>query len=243
MLQDLVYAKYPRPRKLSDPHADFTPDMLESLLNKDDAELGWAEYARLLGPHLPAGTYEEVIYFLPKAFSYLRHHEDDALDLVDAVFGFCSVNIERLRQDDLELSVKQQIMACLKHWAREFRVKHYDAGMCQKKGWRLDYFDLVQNSETICEGTTVLAKFETLSPLAIEFTRFLAFHEGDITRASWFLELSRARSDVYRPPGLPEIQNLLSDKRMLRKACAVIGPQVHKQNPTYWRDTLRKLEM
>jgi len=242
-LQDLVYARYSRPRKLSDPHADFTPDMLEGLLHKDDSELGWEEYAWLLGPHLPAGTYEEVVYFLPKAFSHLKHHEEDALDLVDAVFGFCSRNIERLRDDGLESAVEQQIMECLKHWAREFRVKHYDAGMCAEKGWRLDYFDTVKNTETICEGTTVLAKFETLSPLAIEFTRFLAFHNGEITRASWFIELSRARFDVYRPPDLPEIQRLLSDRDMLREACEVIGPEAREQNYTYWRNTLRKLDL
>lgn len=241
MLHELVYSKYLRPQKLSDPHSDFTPGMLKKLLKKDDSEFGWNDYSWLFGPHLPAGTYEEVMYFLPRAFAYLKGHEYEALDLVTPIFGFCSKNIEQLREDGLEVLVKEQILECLNYWVRDFRIEHYDKPMCVNKGWRLDYKDLVHNTETICEGTTDLARFETLSSLAIEFTQSLAYHSGDITRASWFIELSRARFDVYTPPNLPEIQKLLTDENLLNEAYAVVWPESNEYKLTYWRDAFSKL--
>lgn len=241
MLEELVYSKFKRPEKLSDPHSDFTPGMLKKLLKKDDSEFGWNDYSWLFGPYLPAGTYEEVMYFLPKAFMYLQQHEEGALDLVTPIFGFCSKNIENLQKDGLEKPIKERIRECLDYWVRDFRIEHFDKKMCVGKGWRLEYFDYVRNRETICEGTTDLARFETLGSLAVEFTRSLAYHNGDVTKASWFIEFSRARFDVYTPPDLPEVQKLLSDENLLNDAYAVVWPEAHEYKLTYWRDTLNKL--
>lgn len=241
MLEKLVYSKYSRPRKLSDPYSDFTDEMLKDFLKKNDSEFGRIDYSCLFGPHLPAGTYEEIIYFLPNAFEYLKLHEDDALDLVTPIFGFCSKNIEHLRKDGLEEIIKAKIMECLNYWVRDFRIEHYDKQMCESKGWRLHYQDLVHNTETICEGTTDLVRFETLSSVAIDFTKSLAYHHGDITKASWFIEFSRARFDVYTPPNLPEIQELLSNDALLNEAYAIVWPEAQDYKLTYWRDTFSKL--
>jgi hypothetical protein len=241
MLEELVYSKYSRPKKLSDPYSDFTAEMLEDLLNQNDSEFERSDYCCLFGPHLPAGTYEEVMYFLPKAFAYLKMHEDDALDLVTPIFGFCSLNIARLQKDGLEEIIKEKIMECLNYWVRDFKIEHFDKEMCVSKGWRLRYKDLVHNSETVCEGTTDLVRFETLSSLAIDFTKSLAYHNGDITKASWFIEFSRSRFDVYTPPNLLEIQELLSDDTLLNEAYAILWPETHDYNLTYWRDTFSKL--
>lgn len=215
--------------------------MLNNLLRKDDSQLNWSDFSCLFGPHLPAGTYEELIYFLPAAFNYLKHHEEDALDLVTPIFGFCSKNAELLRNDGFELLVREQITECLNYWIRDFRIKHYDKEMCIRKGWRLIYQDIVQNTETICEGISDLVRFESFSPLAVEFIKSLAHHGGDLTKASWFLELSRARSDVYAPPEAPEIQSLLSDSNLLNEAYAVVWPEACDYRLTYWHDTFQKL--
>lgn len=241
MLEELVYSKYSRPQKLSDPYSDFSAEMLKDLLIKNDSEFGRSDFTRLFGPHLPAGTYEEVIYFLPSAFEYLKLHEGDALDLIAPIFGFCSKNIEHLKKDGLEKIIKGKIMECLNYWIRDFRIEHYDRQMCISKGWRLHYSDLVHNTETICEGTTDLVRFETLSSVAIDFTKSLAYHNGDITKASWFIEFSRARFDVYTPPNLPEIQELLSSDVLLHEAYTILWPETHEYKLTYWRDTFNKL--
>ena len=83
---------YKGPSKLSDPHTDNSPHMLKNLLKKSDAELGWSDYSILFGPHLPGGTYNEVMYFLPRAFTYLKEQNNDAFELVTLIFGFCSNN-------------------------------------------------------------------------------------------------------------------------------------------------------
>ena len=124
MLEKLIYSKYSRPKKLSDPYSDFTPRMLKELLNKSNSELRWSDYSSLFGPHLPAGTYEEVIYFLPNAFSHLKNHEYDALDLVTPIFGFCSKNIERLKGDGLDKAIKEKIVECLNYWVRAVSYTH-----------------------------------------------------------------------------------------------------------------------
>ena len=67
--------KYRRPEKLSDPHGDFTRDLLQAILDTPDSQMGVHQYINLLGPHLPAGTYKESIYFLPQALRYLLSHK------------------------------------------------------------------------------------------------------------------------------------------------------------------------
>ena len=92
-----------------------------------------------------------------------------------------------------------------------------------------------------CHRRTDLVRFETLSSLAVDFTKSLAHHNRDITKASWFIEYSRARFDVYTPPDIPEMQTLLSDENLLNEAYALIWPEVREYKLTYWRDTFSKI--
>ena len=241
LLEKNISLKFKRPSKLSDPYNDFDSESLSSLLKVNDHEMGRSEYSALFGPHLPAGTYEELMYFLPKAFAYLKENESDALDLVSTILGFCSKNLERLQQDSLDLLIEEKITDCLEHWVRDFRIEHFDRQMCEAKGWRLNYFDYVHNTETICEALTDLVRFETLKPLAVEFVKTLAVHDGNIVKASWLLALSRARFDTYNPPDCSEIQHLLSDEGILLEAYAVVWPEAEDYRLTYWRDTFKKL--
>ncbi len=236
---------YKKPKKLSDPYYDFTPCMLNDLLRKSDEELIWSDYANLFGPHLPAGTYEEVMYYLPKAFHYLKLNEEDSLDLVTPIFGFCSINLEKLADDGLSATIKSNILECLNYWIREFRIVHYDKPACLKKGWGINYQDLVYNSDVICKSTSELVRFETLEELAIKFVQSLAYHKGEFTKAAWFLEYSRARFDVYTPPNNEIIQEMLTNKELLNNAYAVVWAEAMEESasPTYWRDTFNRLEI
>jgi hypothetical protein len=86
----ILHRKYRRPKTLSDTFHDNTPAGLRELVAKPDERLGWGDFKDLLGPHLPAGTYDEVVYFLPLAFDHVRAKNWDALDLCSSLAWFCS---------------------------------------------------------------------------------------------------------------------------------------------------------
>ena len=138
---------YKRPTKLSDSHHDISPNTLKKLLSKSDAELNWSDYSILFGPHLPGGTYDEVMYFLPRAFRYLKEHNNDAFELVTPIFGFCSNYVDNFKRDGLLNSVINEINDCLDLWTRGFQIIHFDKNACLNKGWCLTHEEIVENSE------------------------------------------------------------------------------------------------
>lgn len=68
--------KYQTPTHLSDPGGDFSPEELNRILSKADAELDWADFDCLFFGKMPAGTYEEVRYYIPLACAYLENQRD-----------------------------------------------------------------------------------------------------------------------------------------------------------------------
>ena len=65
-----ICSKYPRPEKFSDPGGDFSEEELENLIRKSDNDLTETDLMCIFQGALPAGEYQEVMYFLPIA---LRH--------------------------------------------------------------------------------------------------------------------------------------------------------------------------
>jgi hypothetical protein len=235
--------KQRRPDKLSDPHYDFSSEHLKELLATPDHQFEWHHYANLLGPHLPAGTYQESVYFLPGAFRYLLAHDLGALDVVTPIIGFVSQNHHGLDKDGILESARDCIRECLAHWTREFQVIHFDEKACRQKGWGLTYFDYVKNQELIGLATTDLVRFEHDADLAAEFVQNLAANIENPLKAAWFLEYSRSQGDVYFPPLYEPITRLINDEDLLLKAAVVVEQQVapHEPSPTYWRDTFKTL--
>lgn len=121
---------YPRPTNLSDPYYDFDGCDLKALAARPIDEMKWDDYQYLFGPHLPAGTYEEVMFFLPYAFDFLKINHNDSLDVTYAVFGFCSINKDKLQRDGLLEIVQAKILDCLQVWSQEFNITHYDKEAC-----------------------------------------------------------------------------------------------------------------
>jgi hypothetical protein len=118
--------KYGRPRALSDPFYDNTPASLRELLSRGDSELRWRDFKTLLGPHLPAGTYEEVAYFLPLAFDCISNDKTVALDLCSSVVWFCSKYEEQLTADKVVDAARGQLRGLLRQWTSQFNVTHFD---------------------------------------------------------------------------------------------------------------------
>ena len=90
--------KFEKPKCLSDPGGDFSPEELNRILSKEDAELDWADFNRLFFGKMPAGTYEEVRYYIPLACAYIENQRD-ACDFFEHFSSWIEGNYARLKED------------------------------------------------------------------------------------------------------------------------------------------------
>lgn len=90
--------KYKKPTRLSDPGGDFSPEELNGILLKQDAELGWRDFDRIFQGKMPAGTYEEVGYYIPLVCSYIEKQRD-ACDFFEHFSIWIEDNYARLKED------------------------------------------------------------------------------------------------------------------------------------------------
>jgi hypothetical protein len=215
--------------------------LLAELLATPDDQLQWQQLQSLLGPFLPAGTYQESVYFLPFAFACLRHG-DDALDLTTSVTWFVSEYADELATDGLLDECRSEIAGCLLHWTRDFTVIHFDRDACAAKGWALPYFDYVQRCEAICETLCDLDRFARHADLADGFiTRLSSSNEA--VSVGWFLELARGQDDVYHPPTRESFQRHFTDIALLTQKQAIAEKHLRPTtaSPTYWNGVFTKL--
>lgn len=232
---------YPRPTKLSDPHFDFTPEFLSQLLAIPDDKLEWHHLRNFLGPFLPAGTYQESVYFLPFAFQSL-HLEEDALDLTTSICWFISEYADDLSRDGLLDQCRSEAEGCLRHWVADFTVDHFHRDDCAAKGWRRPYFDYVHRSEAVCETLCDLDRFARHADLADRFITWLALSDESVA-SGWFLELARRQDDVYHPPIRESFQSYFTDTALLTHKQAIVQEHLAPAttSPTYWNDVFTKL--
>lgn len=90
--------KYEKPTRLSDPGGDFSPEELNRILSKADAELEWADFDRLFFGKMPAGTYEEVRYYIPLTCAYIENQRD-ACNFFEHFSIWIEDNYARLKED------------------------------------------------------------------------------------------------------------------------------------------------
>ncbi len=96
--------KYEKPTRLSDPGGDFSPEELNRILSKTDADLDWADFDRLFFGKMPAGTYEEVRYYIPLACAYIEKQRD-ACNFFEHFSIWIEDNYARLKEDGLIASI------------------------------------------------------------------------------------------------------------------------------------------
>ena len=92
--------KYQKPTRLSDPGGDFSPEELNRIMSKEDAELDWADFDCLFFGKMPAGTYEEVRYYIPLACAYIEMQRD-ACYFFEHFSIWIEDNYARLKEDGL----------------------------------------------------------------------------------------------------------------------------------------------
>lgn len=233
-----------RPHVLSDPFHDNIPAGLRDLLSKADSELSWGDFRILLGPHVPAGTYEEVVYFLPLAIDHMRACRRDALDLSSSVVWFTSKYQDYLAHDKASDMVRAELLSLLREWTSRFRVSHFDRSGCLEKGWvKLQYLDLVEDSETVCQMLCDLTEYAAHAVVADRLILELVDFGDDSVKAAWLLELIRAREDVYRPAPSQRLDLASADHALLSSAKKLVqaDSEISGHSPTYWPDTYSRI--
>lgn len=86
-----------KPKELSDPYFDHTQHYLKELLAKDAHELTFSDYRNLFSRYLPAGTFEEVIYYLPSSIEYICLQDiDDQGEIIDEWIIFIFKHAEQI---------------------------------------------------------------------------------------------------------------------------------------------------
>ena len=114
--------KYEKPTRLSDPGGDFLPEELKKILSKEDAELSWADFDRLFFGKMPAGTYEEVRYYIPLACAYIENQRD-ACHFLEHFSIWIEDNYARLKEDGLIAPVVSAFYALFRKATSSFDLE------------------------------------------------------------------------------------------------------------------------
>src|SRR5688500_11933283 len=196
--------KYPRPQELSDPHWDFTADYLEKILATNDQDFDGVGYRILFGPYLPAGTYQELMYFLPLAFAYFAQpeNEGDGHEMLLSLVGFASDHVENLKTDGLLEIVGDCFQECFQSWTTSFSVLHLDKSTGHNWRYR-EYRDIVERLSLLSETIYQMRIYSSLADIPGVFAQQLAQNESDPIKAAWFL--AYAADEYLRDEQTPDM--------------------------------------
>ena len=86
-MHEIKAAKYPKPKQLSDPYQRYGDELKKSILRKNGSDLNVGELTALFSGSLPAGTYDESVYYLPDVTRYLAAHYWESVLANDEEFG------------------------------------------------------------------------------------------------------------------------------------------------------------
>jgi hypothetical protein len=161
----LFKTPYPRPTRLSDPSYDFGGDA-SYILKTPDEEMRWDHFQSILGENLPAGTYEESVYFLPLALDFMRRNPGDAFQCEDSVIGWIAKCLDRLRADGLEVPARDGLRSCFETWTSRFNVIHNEPEVWRRMHWSPPMDDLVLYSWTISNFIESLTRFDPMMDIA-----------------------------------------------------------------------------
>jgi len=234
-----IVVKRKRPRKLSDPYRDYHPPYPTKLLETQDHEMGYQELKQFFGPHITAGTYEEVIYFLPLAYDRIRTDRSIAWDLIRSVVWFISEYSEELGKDHLLVSCRSGMSELLGYWTSQFEVDHFDKAACQEKGWGSEYEDHVVYSNLVRLCLTGLYEYEKHRDRAVTFCDRLIKAIRDPYAAAWLLELWRSQGDIGLILSDPKLSESINNMQMIKNAAETIqGSSLVGETgfQTYWPD-------
>lgn len=117
---------FKKPTSLSNPSGDFSSQELIDILNKKDSNLTWQDFDCLFQGGLPAGTYEEVRYYIPLAMSYINKKDDNSGYFLEHFAHWVDLNCNNLKKDDLLVCVHSSLLKCFETLVCEFELVEND---------------------------------------------------------------------------------------------------------------------
>jgi hypothetical protein len=247
---------YPRPTKLSDPWGDSSEALLEKLLATDDHEMAYSEFCQLFHPVMPAGHYEEVIYFLPLAFAYLADPQNDAYELIEALVAFTALHREELQTQGLLDTLRDCFQECLHAWTTAFIVERHHAIHLPMVLWTVHYLIQIEIFTFTGHGYGRVPT-QVFPDIAYRFVQQLAENTSDPVKAAWFLAYAAGIywSDQYRGYSLDKellnsalfepVLSVILNQDDLKRAAQLVSAHrlVEKETRKYWRGVFKVLSL
>lgn len=241
-----MWVRHSRPGAFSGLRMEFDDDARQIVLRtRDDLLVPW-HFQTLFAPYLPAGTYAEVVYFLPAAFRYLFDRREDFGEMVPAVVGWIAANSVSLHSEGLFAPARENLLICLSEWTGDFYVDLEDFSH-----WRCAR-GAPRNAEVVTDTLVEIAMHEVLADLAVQFLRGLSYRSSSRFQLAWFLELSvslvpenrflPARRAVPLPA---EVAAIIQDAQLRRHAALVVLDKFVplSEQAEYWSEVFSALRI
>ncbi|HYT55363.1 MAG TPA: hypothetical protein VEQ38_11675 [Verrucomicrobiae bacterium] len=246
-MNSLFRTPYRRPTKLSNPHRHFSQKEVGGIIQTADDRLTWSHFNIIFHWGTPAGTYQEIAYFLPRALHHIKNNPRDALEFMSGVLCFVESNIRSLESDSLHRKTAEAIHEIFEVWTSEFVVIHYGTDACRERGWELDHQDIVQNSQSVMQLIEDIQSFPAFPELADELIQSIASQHDDHVRSAWFLEYAREMQDwsgTFIKSSATQAR-FFKDRDLLQDHYNRISSNIvaASNSPTYWADLRMALRL
>lgn len=116
--------RFPHPKRFSDPSYDFEgeEEELQAIVSKPPAAVTDDELHYVFNSYLPAGTCEEMAFYIPRAFELLRQAEPSC-DLMDTLIVWVHVEWEALQAYPKFLQdIRTSCEALFEKWTADMQV-------------------------------------------------------------------------------------------------------------------------
>ena len=182
---------YKKPKKFTADFSDFSPKVAKDILKLNDSELTWWHFQVIFHFDCCAGTYEECCYYLPLAIEHFHNKPEDSYEIIANVLYFIDKNQQRLQADGIFDKCKKALLEALNILTQSFNIMHFDKEQCQAKGWKGDFVNIVQNSDTVNALVDACVDYESLNSVVTDFMQTVS--------KEWFNELYRHYQEDFIP--------------------------------------------
>ena len=201
-IKRIIYPKYSRPTRLSDPGSDFSQEELKAIIHKTDADLTDTDLICIFQSFLPAGEYWESIYFLPLALKRICDTDNDAT-LCENLLKWIGQQKENLEKDQLYDRLSAFFENLFAELTSAFRLKDGYPENCNRAGTIFDTLNFCSPGS----GDLLLRKY--------------VGNAENYERAAWLVFfLHENLYGLHRNSAF--LKNIASDKTLLKKAYDLI---------------------
>src|SRR4051794_9225342 len=185
-----------RPIRLSNRNCCYSNERIAEIDAKSLDTLSWSDFEAIFTLSACTAKYDEQLYYLPVALSYLAARPDDGPDFVPGLVHFIASHREALIQDNYYSPSIEELRRAFAVWTAQFSVVHFDASACAAKGWRIDHDDIVENSGAVKDLIDALVT-HGLSAVADDLVRQWQASDHDDIRSAWLLEFAKEQRSDY----------------------------------------------